>query len=57
MNTEPDVVIETLMALKLGQFNREMSFTTRKIEVFATIAPVMSRVSRFSAPFTTTLSY
>jgi hypothetical protein len=55
--TNSEVSIETPMALKLGQFNREMSFTTRKLEVFATIAPVISRASKYSEPFTTTLSY
>lgn len=54
---DKETTIETPMALKLGQFNREMSRTSRKLEVFATIAPVISRASKYSEPFTTMLSY
>jgi hypothetical protein len=54
---QSEVIINTPMALKLGQFNREMSPTTRKLEVFATIAPVIARASKYSEPFTTNLSY
>ncbi len=55
--TEVEVEIETSMALHLGVFNREMSYTSRKIEVFATMAPVVGRVSKYSEPFSARISY
>lgn len=55
--TEAEMTIETVMALKLGQFNREMSPVKRKFEVFATVAPVIGRASKYSEPFTSQISY
>jgi hypothetical protein len=55
--TESIVEIETPMALKLGSVNREYSPTSRKFEVFATVAPVLGRVSKYSEPFTSSITY
>ncbi|HDZ06122.1 hypothetical protein LCGC14_0129080 [marine sediment metagenome] len=55
--SESELIVNTPMSLKLGQFNRQMSLTSRKLEVFATIAPVIARASKYSEPFTTNLSY
>ncbi len=55
--SEEETTIETPMALHLGRFNREMSYTSRKIEVFATMAPVVGRASKYSEPFSSRLTY
>lgn len=54
---EEETIIETPMALHLGKFNRELSYFSRKIEVFATIAPVVGRASKYSEPFNASLCY
>ena len=54
---EEETTIETPMALHLGRFNRQMSYISRKIEVFATIAPVVGRASKYSEPFNTNITY
>ncbi|MCM4152935.1 hypothetical protein DHD05_15190 [Arenibacter sp. N53] len=55
--SEEEIIVETPMALQLGQFNREMSYTSRKIKVFATMAPIVGRASRYSELFSARLSY
>lgn len=55
--TSEEITIKTPMALQLGQFNREMSYTSRKIKVFATMAPIVGRASKYSEPFSARLSY
>lgn len=54
---EEEMTIETPMSLHLGRFNREMSYTSRKIKVFATIAPIVGRASKYSEPFAARISY
>ncbi|MGB5436971.1 MAG: hypothetical protein WBM98_13845 [Maribacter sp.] len=54
---EAEMTIETPIALSLGKINRDMSYMSRKIEVFATMAPVVGRVSKYSEPFTSMISY
>jgi len=55
--SEEETTIVTPMALHLGRFNRQMPYTSRKIEVFATMAPVVGRVSKYSEPFSSRLTY
>lgn len=55
--TQAEMNMVTPMALKLGKINRDMSPTTRKLEVFATLAPVVGRASKYSAPFKSIISY
>ncbi len=55
--SEEETTIETPMALHLGRFNRERSYTSRKIEVFATMAPVVGRASKYSEPFSARITY
>lgn len=52
-----ECILDTPMALKLGDFNREKSYTSRKIEVFATLAPVVGRVSKWSEPVFSRIVY
>ena len=54
---EAEMTIETPIALSLGKINRDMSYMSRKIEVFATMAPVVGRASKYSEPFTSMISY
>lgn len=44
-------VIETAMALKLGHKSEGSSSISRKLEIFATIAPAVGRSSKWSDPF------
>ncbi|TLP80135.1 hypothetical protein [Maribacter sp. ACAM166] len=55
--TEAKMTIETPMALTLGRFNKEMSPISRKLEVFATMAPIVGRASKYSEPFTSQITY
>ena len=55
--TEEEITIETPMALHLGRFKRERTYISRKIEVFATMAPVVGRVSKYSEPFSAMITY
>jgi len=49
--------IETPIALTLGNFNKQKSYTTRNLEVFATLTPVIGRASKWSKRFTSNISY
>ncbi len=55
--SESETIVKTPMVLHLGRFNRKMSYTSRKIKVFATIAPVVGRASKFSELITIKLFY
>lgn len=55
--TKEETTVERAMALKLGDFNRTMSPTSRKLEVFVSMAPVIGRASKYSEPFTSKISY
>ena len=55
--TKKEITIETPIALKLGKINRDYSPHTRKLEVFATMAPVVGRASKYSEPFTSNIDY
>lgn len=55
--SKKEIAVETPMVLTLGKVNREMSYTTRKLEVFATITPVIGRASKYSEPFMKNISY
>lgn len=46
-----EVTIKTPMALRLGKFSYSSSYIARKLEVFATVAPVVGRASKWSKPF------
>lgn len=48
-----EITLQTPMALKLGKFNDSGAYYTRKLEVFATAAPALGRVSKWSQPYET----
>ena len=52
-NTE----IKTPMALHIGKLEKGTTYFTRKLVVFATIAPVVGRASKWSKPFKTQIAY
>ena len=54
---EPEVTIKTPMALHLGKLLYGSTYFTRKLEVFATVAPVVGRASKWSKPFETKIEY
>ncbi|QCX37258.1 hypothetical protein FF125_01925 [Aureibaculum algae] len=43
--------MEIPLTLKLGRFEQRNTYNSRKLEVFATIAPAIGRASKWSAPF------
>jgi hypothetical protein len=45
---EKKITIETPMALRLGKFGDHGALYSRKLEVFATVAPVIGRASKWS---------
>jgi hypothetical protein len=45
------------MALILGQFNRGISSSTRKLEILAMITPVFAEANKYSSPFITIISF
>jgi hypothetical protein len=49
--SKKETIIKTPMALHLGKLNKEKTYFTRKLEVFATAAPIIGRVSKWSLPF------
>ncbi len=51
--TQKEIRTTTPMALKLGRLKQSSSLYTRKLEIFATAAPAISRVSKWSQPFST----
>ena len=51
--TDKNVTIKTEMVLKLGDFGKSSPIYARKLEVFATIAPVVGRASKWSKVFVT----
>ena len=55
--TENKTIIKTPMALHLGRLNKDMTYFTRKLEVFATAAPIIGRVSKWSKPFEAQITY
>ncbi len=48
-----EMSIRTPMALKLGKLIKDRTYFTRKLEVFATAAPAMGRISKWSQPYET----
>lgn len=48
---ESNVSIEIPLKLKLGSFKKNRAYHSRKLEVFATIAPAVGRASKWSEPF------
>lgn len=54
---QPEVTIKTPMALHLGKLLKGRTYFTRKLEVFATVAPVIGRASKWSQPFETSIEY
>ncbi len=46
-----NVTIEIPLTLKLGNFYKNKAYHSRKLEVFATIAPAIGRASKWSEPF------
>lgn len=54
---KPEVTIKTPMALHLGKLNYGSTYFTRKLEVFATVAPVVGRASKWSKAFQTQIEY
>lgn len=54
---KPEIIIKTPMALHLGKLPYGSTYFTRKLEVFATIAPVIGRASKWSKPFETKIEY
>ncbi|WP_027395092.1 hypothetical protein [Aquimarina latercula] len=50
---QKETTITTPMALTLGKLDNGSSYHTRKLEVFATVAPAIGRASKWSAPFKT----
>ena len=50
---QSEITIQTPMALKLGQLRKDSSYLTRKLEIFATAAPALGRVSKWSLPYKT----
>lgn len=46
-----EVIIKTAMALHLGKLSKSSSYIARKLEVFATVAPVVGRASKWSKQF------
>lgn len=51
--SQKEMTITKPMALKLGKFNQRGAYHTRKLEIFATAAPAIGRISKWSQPFTT----
>jgi flagellar motor component MotA len=49
--TKESVVVKTPMALKLGSLAKGSSHYSRKLEVFATMAPAVGRASKWSERF------
>ncbi|PIE49624.1 MAG: hypothetical protein CSA39_01640 [Flavobacteriales bacterium] len=43
--------VQVPMSLKLGKLSDRSSRTSKKLEVFATLTPVIGRASKWSAPF------
>lgn len=50
-------IIKTPMSLKLGSFNKNNTYITRKLSVFATAEPAIGRVSKWSKPYKTEVLY
>jgi len=49
--------IKTPIALKLGSLEKGTSYYSRKLEVFATVAPIVGRASKWSEPFVAKMQY
>ena len=54
---QPKVTIKTPMALHLGKLEKGKTYFTRKLEVFATVAPVVGRASKWSKQFETQIAH
>ena len=54
---EEKIIIKTPMALHLGKLNKDLTYFTRKLVVFATAAPIIGRVSKWSKQFDTQIEY
>jgi hypothetical protein len=54
---QEEVMVKIPMALSLGRFKKNRSLISRKLKVFATIAPVVGRASKFSESITARISY
>jgi len=52
-----ELVVKTPIALKLGSIVKKKTYFTRKLEVFATAAPIIGRVSKWSQPYETQVFY
>ncbi|WP_445735654.1 hypothetical protein [Mariniflexile sp.] len=50
-------IIETPIALKLGNLHGSHSYHTRKLEVFATLVPAINEASKWSEPFETDIVF
>ena len=49
--------IKTPMTLKLGKLTNRSSHFSKKLEVFATITPAISKASKWSKPFESKIEY
>ena len=49
--TSVETEIEIPIAIKLGKLKKGTTYFSRKLEVFATIAPAVGRASKWSGPF------
>ena len=55
--TQAVMDIVTPMTLKLGKINKDRSPISSKLKVLATMAPVLARESKYSASFSSFISY
>lgn len=55
--TEKTLTITSSMLLRLGNISGSMSYHSRSLRVFATIAPAMGRASKWSEPFDADLMF
>jgi hypothetical protein len=55
--TEQEMTIDTPMPLTLGQFDRDRSYMSRKLRVFASLIPAVGRAAKWSEPFTSHIAY
>lgn len=53
----PEIIIKTPMALHLGRVEYGSTYFTRKLEVFATVAPVVGRASKWSKRFESRIEF
>ena len=52
-----EITLKTPIVLKLGSFDKGTTYFTGKLEVFATATPAVGRISKWSIPYETQVTY